>query len=79
VTQAKSAAVLGAATGRDFPRLETAGGQGGRMAVAPPPSGAPGPLPHRCPLFYVTEVALGDAIATSGLRGQTVPPMRRAG
>jgi len=48
------------------------------MAVGPP-CGGPGPLPHRGKLFHVTEVAPGDALATSGLRGQAVPPLRRAG
>jgi len=44
-----------------------------------PPSGGPGALPHRCPLFHATQIAPGGALATSVLRGQAVRPMRRAG
>jgi len=55
----------------------TTGGQGGRMAVGPP-AGGPGPLPHRGPLFHAAQVALGGPLATSRLRGQAVPPVRRA-
>jgi len=79
VTQVKAAALLKAATGRDAPQVGgTAGGQGRRMAVAPPSSG-PGALPHSGPLFHATQVAPGGALATSGLRGQIVPPLWRAG
>jgi len=79
VTQLKAVALLEAATGRDFPRLEAQrAGKTGRWLPAPP-SGGRGALPHRGPLFYATQTAPGGAIATSGLRGQTLPPMRRAG
>jgi len=79
-TQVKSAALLEAANGRDVPRLETQRtGKAGAWLSAPPRCGGPERLPHRGPLFYVTKVSPGCALATSGLRGQTVPPMRKAG
>jgi len=46
------------------------------MAVGPIRGG---PLHHRGKLFHATEVAPGVALATSGLRGQAVPSLRRAG
>jgi len=78
VTQVKAAALLEAATGRDVPRLEAKqdGKAGGWLS---PPSSGTRALLHRGPLFQVTQVAPRGAPATSGLRGQTVPPMRRAG
>jgi len=79
VTQAKAAALLEADTGRDVPPVGgTTGGQGRRMPVGRPGCGA-GPLPHRDPLFNAAQVAPGGSLATSRLRGQAVPPVRREG
>jgi len=43
-----------------------------------PPGGGPGPLLQRGPLFHDAEVASVSALATSRLRGQALPPVRRA-
>jgi len=80
LTQVKEAALLEAATDRDVPRLEAQQARkAGGWLSAPHPSGWPGALPLGGPVFHATQVAHGGALTTSGLRGQTVPPMWKAG
>jgi len=79
VTQAKAAALLEASNGTDVPRLKAqrTGKAGGWFSA--PPDGGPGHLPHEGPLFHAAQVAPGGALASSRLRGQTVPPVQRTG
>jgi len=78
MTQVKAAALLEASTGRYVPRLE-AQREGKAVGWLSDPSGGPGALPLRGPLFQATQVKPGDSLATGRCRGQTVPSMRRAG
>jgi len=77
VTQAKAAALLEAATGRDVPRLEAqrAGKAGGWLSALP--VAGQGLCLTGANYSTLLKLHLGGVLATSGLRGQTLPPVRR--
>jgi len=80
VTQLKATALLEEANGRDVPRLEAQrAGKAGGWLSPPPLVAGQGLCLTGAPLFHATQVAPKGALATSGFRGQTDPPMRRAG
>jgi len=79
LTHVKAAALLEAATGRNVPRLEAQRAGKADGWLSPPTRGGPRSLPGWRQLLHSVEEASGRAPTTGGLRGQTVPPVWRAG
>jgi len=76
VTQVKGAALPQAATGLDIHGWGHSGRARRADGCRPPPQWR---ARGSAPLLQVTQVVPGAALTTSVLRGQTVPPMWRAG